>query len=111
MAARATGTTPPRASRLSASDGAAARDRARPRPDAARPPVARRFWVGVFLMIFVIGLIIWGLLSEDGEEEVRTAASARPNRPRARARAVRRNALAARLDAPQEYYEEYDDMY
>ncbi|KAH8059763.1 oxidoreductase [Aureococcus anophagefferens] len=27
------------------------------------------FWVGVFLMIFVIGLIIWGLVSEEGEDE------------------------------------------
>ena len=66
MAARATGTTRRRGSRRSASRGVG-----RPGAFRARPAdgAARRFWVGVFLMIFVIGLIIWGLVSEEGEDE------------------------------------------
>ena len=45
----------------------------------ARGP--RRFWVGVILLLFVIGLIIWGLFSAEDDEDTG------------------------------DFYEEYDDMY
>ncbi|KAH8091498.1 oxidoreductase [Aureococcus anophagefferens] len=42
------------------------------------------FWVGVFLMIFVIGLIIWGLVSEEGEDEEYYASTTTTRRRRRR---------------------------